>query len=180
MKIRQIEAEKLILHFSDNSRTQESSKKLEKYLKEGLIVLSKFLFSKNLIVKNKKVQAVELSLTLCGDKRIRTLNRDYRGKDKATDVLSFPVHDSLRPEGEDDFFFFDKILNLGDIIISRDVAKKQAKEFQITYEQEILHLMVHGLLHLCGYDHEIDESEEKIMFDLEEKLVAKIYKEIGF
>lgn len=178
MKSSQIKGKRLLLHFVDNAKDENHSKLFLRYLKKTLPILEDFLFSKNLIITKKKVDQVELSLSLCGNGRIKSLNKEYRGKDYATDVLSFQLHDSLRKEEE--FLFFDKILNLGDIIISREVAKKQSREFQITYEQELLHLFVHGLLHVVGFDHEISDEEEKVMNKFEEQIVAKMYKSIGF
>jgi probable rRNA maturation factor len=147
-------------------------------LNASLEVLGEFLYSDNLSLPKEKVKGFELSLNLCDDEQIQTLNRDYREKDKVTDVLSFPVHDSLRP-GEVDEMFMESILNLGDVIICKSVAEKQSIEYKVTYEQEITHLLVHGVLHLCGFDHELSEEEEKIMFAHEEVLVEKIYNKIG-
>ena len=94
----------------------------------------------NVIGKN------ELSATIAfvSDKRIRELNRQFRGIDKATDVLSFPA--------EEEF-------NLGDIAVSVETAATQAKENKLSFEEEISQLILHGLLHLCGYDHESDNGE---------------------
>ncbi len=111
---------------------------------------------------------IELSLTLCGKKKIKSLNRKYRKKDKVTDVLSFPVHES--------FTNLSGQMELGDIFICLDVAIKQAREFKITLREEIIHLFVHGFLHLLGYDHEISPLEEKRMFILEKKIISKIGK----
>jgi probable rRNA maturation factor len=80
------------------------------------------------------------------DKAIRELNRQFRGVDKATDVLSFPA-------GETDDS------NLGDIAISVDTAARQAKENGLTFDEEVAQLILHGLLHLSGYDHETDNGE---------------------
>jgi len=123
------------------------------------------------------VKVVTISMTLCGKTKIRRLNRQYRHKDCATDVLSFPIYENLRPDRK----VFEKNLpevELGDLIICKDVALKQAKEFQITYEQEVIHLAVHGFLHLLGFDHEISAIKEKIMEENESKLVEKIYKKM--
>ncbi len=126
------------------------------------------------------VKVVTISMTLCGKTKIRRLNREYRHKDYATDVLSFPIYENLRPDRK----VLEKNLpqvELGDLIICKDVALKQAKEFKITYEQEVIHLAVHGFLHLLGFDHEISTKEEKIMEENESKLVGKIYKKMkGF
>jgi probable rRNA maturation factor len=127
----------------------------------------------------KGVKEAYLNLTLCGNAKIKTLNREYRGKDKATDVLSFGVQENLRPD-LGPFIKNLPVLEIGDIFICKEVARKQAKEFSITYEMEILHLMVHGFLHLLGFDHELSLKEEEIMEDYEQKLVKKIYKALGF
>ncbi len=84
------------------------------------------------------------TIAFVSDKRIRELNRQFRGVDKATDVLSFPA--------EEEF-------NLGDVAVSVDTAAVQAKENGLTLEGEIAQLILHGLLHLCGYDHETDNGE---------------------
>lgn len=135
----------------------------------------------NFLKKNphfKGVKAVTITLTLCGKAKIRKLNKDYRNKDYATDVLSFPVYENLRPDKK----VLEKNLpevELGDLIICKDVAKRQAKEFDITYVQEVLHLATHGFLHLLGFDHEISAKEEKIMQAYEDDLVKKIYKKLS-
>jgi probable rRNA maturation factor len=86
------------------------------------------------------------TIAFVSDKTIRRLNRQFRGVDKATDVLSFPADET------------DK-LNLGDIAISADTAAKQAKENGLTFDEEVAQLILHGLLHLCGYDHDTDNGE---------------------
>ena len=84
------------------------------------------------------------TIAFVSDKRIRELNRQFRGVDKATDVLSFPAEEKF---------------NLGDIAVSVDTAAVQAKENGLTLDGEIAQLIVHGLLHLSGYDHETDNGE---------------------
>jgi probable rRNA maturation factor len=123
------------------------------------------------------VKLVTISMTLCGRAKIQKLNRDYRQKDYATDVLSFPVYENLRPDKKVREKNLPEV-ELGDLVICKDVAKKQAREFKITYEQEVIHLAVHGFLHLLGFDHEISAKEEKIMEGHEAELVEKIYKKI--
>jgi len=80
------------------------------------------------------------------DKTMRQLNRQFRGVNKATDVLSFPTED-----GDEK--------NLGDIAISVDTATTQAKQNGLTLDEEVAQLILHGLLHLSGYDHETDKGE---------------------
>ena len=120
---------------------------------------------------------VEVDLVLCGAFKIKTLNSSYRDKPKVTDVLSFPVYDTLRSNAED-FVEPGPVVHLGDIFICKDVALRQAKEFGISIEEEILHLFIHGFLHLCGYDHDLSRKEEKLMFGLEEELLDKISKKL--
>ena len=96
------------------------------------------------------------TIAFVSDKRIRALNRQFRGIDKATDVLSFPAEEKF---------------NLGDIAVSVETAAVQAKENGLTFDNEIAQLILHGLLHLCGYDHEDDNGE---MNRLELKLRAKL------
>jgi probable rRNA maturation factor len=87
----------------------------------------------------------EVAIALAADQHLRKLNRQYRGKDYATDVLSFPA-DDVRPKGGPRF--------LGDIVIATGVARRQATEAGHAYATELRVLALHGLLHLLGYDHE--------------------------
>ncbi len=107
----------------------------------------------------------EISVTLCGDGRIRELNRDYRGIDRVTDVLSFPLFDE---EGEDG----GEKTPLGDIVIDVDRAASQAKEYGHSLEREIAFLTVHSMLHLLGYDHEEGKAEESEMFAKQEEILT--------
>jgi probable rRNA maturation factor len=125
----------------------------------------------------KSVKEVTITLTLCGKAKIKKLNREYRQKDYATDVLSFPVYENLRPDKKSKEKTLPQV-ELGDLVVCRDVAKTQAKEFGITYVQEVIHLASHGFLHLLGFDHEISLREEKIMQGYEDELVKKIYKRL--
>ncbi len=93
------------------------------------------------------VSRAELSLALVDDSRIRELNRRYRNQDKPTDVLSFPLQDPLWPD------------LLGDVVISVDTARRQAERRKVSVAEEIQTLLVHGILHLLGYDHEVSRAE---------------------
>ena len=98
---------------------------------------------------------------------IRQMNRDYRGIDRVTDVISFALHDN-----EDITFLDEENEELGDIFICIDKAIEQAKEYGHSTEREMGFLAVHGYLHLCGYDH-MTEDEEKIMFTRQEEILQK-------
>lgn len=103
-------------------------------------------------------KAGKVDVILAGDKLLRELNRKFAGKDKTTDVLSFPLEDG---PGE-------KSNYLGEIYISPEQAQRQAKEYKVTLQQEVLGLVTHGALHLLGYDHK-KPSQAKIMRKKEEK-----------
>lgn len=111
-------------------------------------------------------QDSELTITFIRDAAMRKLNRDYRGKDNPTDVLSFAYHES-------DDGFAESDAHLGDVVISVETAARYAAEFGLTFEREIEHLIIHGTLHLAGYDHETDNGE---MNRLERKLRKELLK----
>lgn len=103
----------------------------------------------------------EVSVTFTDNEGIHELNKKYRGVDKPTDVLSFPLFDF---EGECEEPPIDEVMsNLGDIVISLEKAKEQADEFGHSFERETAFLCVHSMLHLLGYDHERSDEEDKEM-----------------
>lgn len=126
-----------------------------------------YLFKKG-IISTKKIKNIQVSLLICGDARIRELNREYRNKDKVTDVLSFPAHEDLRK-----ISLKENSLFLGDLAICHPQTKRQAKKFKISYMDEFIHLFFHGAIHLLGYDHEVSEKEEKLMQKWEEEALKK-------
>lgn len=109
------------------------------------------------------VKNAELSILITGDEEIRELNRTYRGKDRPTDVLSFPDGDVV--EGR---------LILGDIVISLETAQRQAKELGHSLEEEVERLLTHGVIHLLGYDHELGGEKELKFRSLEERVHAEL------
>ena len=104
---------------------------------------------------------VELSILLTDDDGIRGLNRDYRGKDKPTDVLSFPMEDEIM---------------LGDVVISTERASEQAAEFRVSEDEELSRLLVHGILHLVGHDHVKGGRQAAKMKEAEAALLKLIRK----
>ncbi|WP_203361713.1 rRNA maturation RNase YbeY [Bacillus sp. REN10] len=111
----------------------------------------------------------EVSITLTDNEKIQEINRDYRGKDQPTDVISF----ALEEMGEEEVAITgaeDLPRVLGDIIISIPRAKEQAEEYGHSVERELAFLVVHGLLHLLGYDH-MTEEEEKVMFTKQREIL---------
>lgn len=132
---------------------QRSGKKISKKWLDKLVEQT----LRKLGVKN-----AEISVAFVGDQEMKKLNHAYRGKNKTTDVLSF-VYTSSKTKDETPLE--------GEIIISYPEAARQAKEHDYGTLDEIKLLMVHGLLHLCGYDHEKSAREAKRMENLQQKLL---------
>ena len=109
----------------------------------------------------------EVSITLTDDAHIHDLNREYRGIDRPTDVLSFALHESDEPEII--FDDGDHVDALGDIVVSVERARAQALEYGHSFKREIIFLIVHGMLHLLGYDH-IDEAD-RLEMEAEQKFI---------
>jgi probable rRNA maturation factor len=112
-----------------------------------------------------------LSVTICGDARMCRMNREFRGKDKTTDVLSFPAQQGVRNKKLS--WAAPGVLPLGDLVISLPQARRQAKQFGVSLEEEMIHLFIHGYLHLLGFDHELSLKEEKLMLKHEARLLKK-------
>lgn len=120
-------------------------------------------------VASQVLQAVgeassELSVELVGDGRMRRLNREYRKKDRTTDVLAFAMRESGSPDGT----------LLGDVVISVPTARRQANAHGRALDEELAWLLVHGVLHLCGYDHERSEQEERRMRRREQHILRAL------
>ncbi len=106
------------------------------------------------------VENTEVSLVFTDDTHIQELNKMWREKDKPTNVLSFRGDDSEEPP-------FGPLL--GDIVIAKETVKREALELEIPFEHHLIHLIVHGTLHLFGYDHQVDEEAEEM--EAEERLI---------
>jgi probable rRNA maturation factor len=105
--------------------------------------------------------AAEVSVTFTDNEGIQALNKKFRGVDRPTDVLSFPLFDY---EGETEEPPVDELIGmLGDIVISLEQAAAQAERFGHSFEREVAFLTVHSMLHLLGYDHETGEEDERDM-----------------
>jgi probable rRNA maturation factor len=111
----------------------------------------------------------EISVTFVRSASIHKINREYRGIDRPTDVISFAIRDDLEEE------IPEEELDLGDIFINIDYARKQAKEYQHSYQREVGFLFTHGLLHCLGYDH-MKPADEKVMFALQDQILDPIIK----
>ncbi|MCL2077571.1 MAG: rRNA maturation RNase YbeY [Oscillospiraceae bacterium] len=115
--------------------------------------------------KSEEFGNAEVSVLLTGSGEIKILNRDYRGKDKSTDTLSFPINE-INPENN--------FTMLGDIVINVELARKQAFEYGHSSKREIAFLAVHSMLHLLGYDHENCKSDEEIMREKQTRILNEL------
>jgi probable rRNA maturation factor len=104
----------------------------------------------------------ELTVSLVDDAEVRRLNREYRGKDRPTDVLAFAMREGLRVAGDERV--------LGDVVISLDAAARQARRHGLAVEDEVRTLLIHGVLHLLGYDHERSQAAARRMKAMERRL----------
>ena len=111
-----------------------------------------------------KLPRAELSVLLCDDATIHALNRDYRKKNKSTDVLAFAMR-----EGDDGHLAGDL---LGDVIISLETATRQAKERGVVTRDEVMMLLAHGLLHLLGWDHQTDADDQRMRAETDRMLAV--------
>lgn len=109
---------------------------------------------------------LEISIVLANDDLIHVLNREYRGKDKPTNILTFAALDAEEPQGTD-------MINLGDVVLSYQTIEREAKEQGRFLQDHVTHLVVHGVLHLLGYDHH-DDDEANNMESLEIRILEKL------
>ena len=130
----------------------------------ALIAIAKSAFSTAMEVLELD-ERFNVSLLFTDDAAVQVLNRDWRGKDKPTNVLSFPAGDSP-VESEIEF--------LGDIALALETVGREAAEEGKIFEHHTTHLLVHGFLHLCGYDHETGEDDAEEMETLERAILARL------
>ncbi len=114
--------------------------------------------------------SAEISVTFVDNERIRELNREYRGKDASTDVLSFPLIDFAGGEVPNP----DVPVGLGDIVLSLERAREQAAELGHGFEREAAFLCVHSVLHLLGYDHELSQEDDEDMCRRQREIMNNI------
>lgn len=149
----------LAIDFMDETETLQSSdlEFIEKILQHAAVM--------------EEVGNAEVSVTFVDNEIIRDINKEYRGKDEATDVISFAMEE--RGEGEPEIIGADEERMLGDIVISLDRTKEQAEDYGHSFERELGFLAVHGFLHLLGYDH-MTEADEKRMFSRQEEILSSM------
>ena len=133
--------------------------------KEEIEELSKLKDVVDFALKHENIENSIFNIIIVDEETIRELNKNYRGKDSVTDVISFALED-------DDTFVKTDFRVLGDIYICLPRAKSQALEYGHSFFREISFLAVHGLLHLLGYDH-MNKEDEKVMFTLQELILSE-------
>lgn len=118
----------------------------------------------------------EVSISFVDNEEMRSLNNEYRGIDKATDVLSFPMVEFIEEElyeEDENAEYIEEEIALGDIVVSMEKALEQSEEYGHSFNRELAFLLVHGMLHLLGYDHE-DGASEGEMFDKQEEILKEM------
>jgi len=133
-------------------------------------------FGTNFFIKEQLPEPLNLNIIFTDDAQIRTLNSTYRDKDAATDVLTFPFDPAGSAEDDDSFITppSEEFPSYAEIYISQDTALRQSREQNLTLLQEFIILIVHGLLHAFGYDHEKSEEDKKQMSSLEREVLTRL------
>ena len=140
----------LFISFSATKKFSECNYNLKSIVRRAILATLKY---------EDLIFGAEVSVTFCDNEYIRKLNGEFRNKDSATDVLSFPMYDfddetepATNPDGS---------VSLGDIVVSLERAAEQAKEIGNSFEREVAFLVIHSMLHLLGYDHERSKDDEE-------------------
>jgi len=119
------------------------------------------------VLKILKINNWELSVLFCNNRYIKSLNAQYRGKDEPTDVLSFRLGESDADTGR---------YLAGDIVVSLDALEENARFFRVSGDEELRRLLVHGILHLSGEDHDTNDKDEP-MLKVQEEILARLAAE---
>lgn len=175
MKKLKINFKNIEIEFLDSTSSIKIKKHWSTYWQRVIGILAHCTYSylkKNQLISLK--QHWHISVYYCGLSKIIKLNQSYRGKNRKTDVLSFPIHYSII--NNEKHVKQMPAVELGDIFICHQVLKSQAMNFKMSLEEEFFHLFVHGFLHLLGYDHEVNAKEELKM----QKQEAQLLKIISF
>ena len=121
----------------------------------------------NSCLKNQEYDTIVFDILFCDSEKTHTMNRDYRDKDYPADIITFAI---FADSADDEKFIFDGEINLGEIIIALDKVEKNAIEKGCTRERELNFLIVHGMMHLLGFDHQTEEEYNFIVKSQEDAL----------
>ena len=125
------------------------------------------------VLEEENKKGIDLSIALIGQGRMRELNKRYRGKNRVTDVLAFPEAKVLKEKFKAGPL--KKIRGLGEIVICLREVKKNAKKFTVSFEKELARVLIHGILHLLGYDHEKSETAAKKMEEKQSYYLKNVF-----
>lgn len=153
---------KLFISFSSTKKFPEINYDMKAVVREAILATLEY---------EDLIFGAEVAVTFCDNDYIKELNKEHRNKDKATDVLSFPMYDfeesepELNPDGS---------VTLGDIVISLERAAEQASELGHSLKREVAFLIIHSTLHLLGYDHERSKDDEEAQCLAQREIIEKI------
>lgn len=153
----------MIINLENDQEKLELAAEVLERLQEGLQAVARL---------NELPEDSEVDVTIVDDEEIHALNREYRGMDKPTDVLSFALDEDCDDCDEPELLCGPEEHLFGDIIISAETALRQAEEYGHGLEREMTYLAVHGMFHLLGYDHMTDEEKAEMRAKEEEALRA--------
>ena len=168
----------MIINLENDQQKLELSAQVLERLQEGLQAVARL---------NELPEESEVDVTIVDDEEIHALNREYRGMDKPTDVLSFALDEDCEDEDEPELIGGPEEHLFGDIIISAETALRQAEEYghgleremenqsleqEISFNDHYVHILIHGILHLLGYDHMTEEDKAEMRAKEEEALRA--------
>ena len=151
----------LYIHFTATEKLDEVNYEVKSKIREGILGVLEY---------ESFPYPAEVSLTFCSAEHIKELNKTYRGKDKATDVLSFPLYE------KNEFTYEECAMGaaLGDIVISVPRAIEQSREIGNSFVKEVTFLAIHSTLHLLGYDHELSEEEDERQCTAQREIIENI------
>lgn len=156
---------KIKIYWANEQSKKKAGIKLKSLIKKAV---------KGTLVCENFERNVILSVTFTDNEGIREKNREFRGIDSATDVLSFPMYDMRNGDMPEEY----GDVELGDIVLSLERAEEQANEFGHSYERECAFLTVHSMLHLLGYDHVDSEEDDREMREHQRVVMKKIGLEV--
>ena len=157
--------------------TYQDYKVEEKEIYDNTIKITKYLLEQKDIIKGSclngiKYEEIFFDIVLMSNEEIHRINKEYRQKDTPTDVITFAI---FADSSEEEKFVFDGEVHLGEIMVSLDKIEEQAKENNVTFEDELYYLVSHGILHLLGFDHQ-SEEDYNFMVKTQNQVKAIIYE----
>ena len=148
----------------DEVKIYKNVKKMAEYIFENKQIMEKSC------LYGLDYNTISFDIVLMNNEDIHKINKEYRQKDSPTDVITFAI---FADSPEDEKYIFDGEINLGEILVSLDRIEEQAKENNVTFEDEIYFIISHGILHLLGFDH-LNEEDYNFMIDNQNKAKAMV------